>query len=71
VNKIILHSNIYDGLLMAAESEWAVPYPDVARWVSAAGSSCGRQQQVGRGPGRRRCRPESAYGRPRISVNVF
>jgi hypothetical protein len=42
MNSIILNSNTRDRLLSADENEGAVPYPDVARWVSVSRESGGK-----------------------------
>jgi hypothetical protein len=44
MNEFILNSNTHDGLLSAAEGEWAVPCRDVARWVSVARPNSGKRE---------------------------
>lgn len=42
MNEIIINTNTRNGLLSAAESQRAVPFPDVERWVSVTRSSVGK-----------------------------
>ena len=42
----VSYSDTRNGLLSAAESERALPYPDVARWVSTAVASGGTDSEV-------------------------
>jgi hypothetical protein len=42
MNYVILNSNTRDTLLTAEKNEWAVPYPDVARWISVSRANGGK-----------------------------
>ena len=46
MNEILSYSDTHDGLLSAAESERAVSYRDVARWVRAGRPSGGKKATV-------------------------
>lgn len=67
MNEIILNSDTRDWLqaLRIRESERAVPYRDIARWVSTASASGGRDSEVGR------TRPENVSRKTKLSVYLL
>jgi hypothetical protein len=63
MKEIVSYSDTRDGLLSAVESERAVPYRDVARWVRAGSASGGKTATVRSrvGPNALRPREEKLY----------